>query len=81
MSEKKTDYSRLKGKIREQYGSQKAFAEAIGVKPSGLSLRLAGKRAFKSKDIETVVEALGLTVEDIPAYFFTAEDAKTRPQG
>ncbi len=65
------DYSKLKGKIREIFNTQNAFAEAMGMSTTSLSAKLNNKIVFSQKEIENAVKLLKIKKEEIPAYFFT----------
>lgn len=65
------DYSKLRGRIREKFSTQDAFAEAIGIGRVSLSQRLNGKLDFTQKEINASCEALDINKRDIPVYFFT----------
>lgn len=65
------DYSKLRGKIKEVFGTQDAFAETIGIGRVSLSQRLTGKLDFTQNEINSACDALGLDKSDIPVYFFT----------
>ena len=67
------DYSMLRGKIVEKYGSQKDFAKAIGLSPHTMSNRLNGKKPFTQPEICKIGEMLGIETEDLWRYFFTAK--------
>ena len=64
------DYSKLRGRIVEIFGSQNEFAKAMVWSERTLSLKLTGKRPWKQQDICRAISLLKLTEEDIPAYFF-----------
>lgn len=64
------DYSKLRGKIKEVFGTQDAFAEAIGIGRVSLSQRLTGKLDFSQNEINSACESLGLDKSEIPMYFF-----------
>ncbi len=64
-------YNKLRGKIREVFGTQEAFAEAIGLSKSGLSMRLNGKVKWTADEIENAKNALGFEAAEIGAYFFS----------
>ena len=64
-------YAKLRGKIREVFGTQEAFAEAIGVSKAGLSMRLNGKIRWTADEIEKAKNALGFEAAEISDYFFT----------
>ena len=71
MTEVKFDYSKLRGKIREIFRTQSAFAEAMGISSTSLSAKLNNNVEFTQKEIDKAVELLKIAKEDIPAYFFT----------
>lgn len=65
------DYSKLKGRIVEKYGSQAEFAKAMNWSERTLSQKITGKIAWKQTDICMGIELLGLSESDIQEYFFT----------
>lgn len=65
------DYSKLKGKIVEIFGTQAEFATKMGWSERTLSLKMNGIRNWKQCDICKAVKLLGLAAEQIPVYFFT----------
>lgn len=65
------DYSKLRGKIVEVFGTQSACAKRLNVSERTLSLKLNGRIFFSQDDILRLSDALGLTECDIPIYFFT----------
>ena len=65
------DYSKLIGRIIEKFKTQKAFAKAMKLSANTLYNKVSGKIEFKSSEMYRAVKLLGLTVEDIPEYFFT----------
>ena len=69
----KYDFSKLRGKIVEVYGKQEAFAKAVGLSARSLSLKLNNERYFKPNEISKAIGLLGLSLSDIPDYFFTPE--------
>lgn len=64
------DYSRLKGKIVEKYGSNAKFAEGMGWSERTLSLKLNNKVAWKQPEMAKAIAILSLDENDIPDYFF-----------
>lgn len=72
----KYDFSKLRGKIRELFGKDEAFAKAMNLSTRSLSLKLTGERYFKPPEISRAIELLQLQPSDIPAYFFTVEVQK-----
>ena len=67
------DYSKLRGRIVEKYGSQSDFAKAFGCSERTLSLKMNGKISWKQSEMLKVLSLLGLSGEDIHDYFFTLE--------
>lgn len=65
------DYSKLRGKIREIYKTQEAFANAMGCSTATISSKLNCNVDFTQDEIAKAVAALRLSMEDIPTYFFT----------
>ncbi|WP_236894818.1 DUF739 family protein [Clostridium beijerinckii] len=70
------DYSKLRGKIKEVYGTQDKFAKALGIGRVSLSQRLNNVLDFSQEEINNSCGILGITKEDIPAYFFTLKVQK-----
>ena len=64
------DFSKLRGRIKEQFGSEKALAEALGWAQGRLSARLNNKIQFDSEEIVLIARLLNIPDEEIGAYFF-----------
>lgn len=64
------DYSKLRGRIKEKFGTQDAFADAIGIGRVSLSKRLNNQLEFSQEEMKKAAASLMLPVEEIPAYFF-----------
>lgn len=64
------NYSKLRGRITELFGTQKVFATAVGFTSTRVSLILNGRAFLDQKSIEKWVEALKIEPEEIGAYFF-----------
>lgn len=67
------NYAKLRGKIREVFNTQSAFAQAMGMSTTSLSEKLNNKVEFTQKEIEKAVELLDIQKEEIPVYFFTVQ--------
>lgn len=67
------NYSKLRGRIIEMYGSQRSFAKAMNVSERTLSLKMSGKRTWKQSEICLAVKLLGISDDAIKDYFFTIE--------
>lgn len=64
------DYSKLKGRIKEKYGTQENFAKAIGKTQTTTSFKINGKRLWNQEEIIKAIELLDLSKDDIVEYFF-----------
>lgn len=67
------DFSRLKGRIAEKFGTRAAFASHLGMQPSALSNRLNGATHFRADEILTICQpdCLDIDAQEVSAYFFT----------
>lgn len=65
------DYSKLAGRIKEKYGSQKAFSDALGVSEASLSNKMTGIYYFSQAEIEKSIRLLDLEPGSVSDYFFT----------
>lgn len=64
-------YAKLRGRIKEKYGTQANFADAMGMDKSTLSLKLNGKSDWTSPEIEKACVLLEIPFAEAHAYFFT----------
>lgn len=62
-------YRKLRGLIREKFGTQASFAAAIGMSRTTLSAKLNGKTDWARAEIEMACRLLGISAEDIPVIF------------
>lgn len=65
------DYSKLRGKIREVFGTQEEFAKAMNISAATVSDKLNNKTDWTQKEIDTIVKLLNIPKDRIPIYFFT----------
>jgi transcriptional regulator with XRE-family HTH domain len=72
------DYSKLRGRIVEKYGSISAFAKATNVSFVTASNRLNNKTEWKSSDIMEAAEVLDIALDDVRDYFFTPKQRSAR---
>ena len=73
MSERKTfNYSKLRGRMVEMFGTIGETAEAAGIRRDMLSMALNGRRAFTQAEIATLSATLEIPSEEVGLYFFTA---------
>lgn len=68
------DYSKLRGRIKERFGTQDRFAAALGIGRVSLSQRLNNSLGFSQEEILRAAELLGIPTEEIPAYFFRVSE-------
>ena len=73
------DYSFLRGRIVERYGTNRNFACAIGISHVTLSLKLQNRISFRQAEMMKIAELLKLKDEEIRKAFFTP--AKERKGG
>lgn len=64
------NYSKLRGRIIEKFGSQGNFSKALDMSEHTLSVKLNSKRFFTQVEISNISKLLDISIEDIPAYFF-----------
>lgn len=62
--------SKLRGAIRAEYGTQKAFARAMGINTSTLSHKLCGRTEWTHGEIAKACSLLGIPLEEAYIYFF-----------
>lgn len=65
------DFSKLKGRIVEKYGSQTAFVKAFGISENSFSLKMNNKVRFSANDIVRITEMLEIEKSEVGTYFFT----------
>lgn len=71
------DFSKLKGRIKEIYGTQSEFAIAMLMNEATLSKKLNNIVEFSPKEIVRACILLCIKLEDIKLYFFTLKVQKT----
>ena len=67
------NYRKLKGRIVEIYGTQSAFAEAMGKSERAISLKLNNKVKFDQDEIELACSLLHIPIDHAHVYFFTVD--------
>lgn len=63
-------YLKLRARIKEKYGTEGKFAEALGLSQMSVSRKFNDKTQFSSDDIRTWCELLEIPIEDSGLYFF-----------
>lgn len=64
------NYPKLRGRIKEMYGTETNFAKKIGKSKQWLSVILNKKKELKKSDIELFVKNLNIDSSEINVYFF-----------
>ena len=64
------DYSKLRGAIREKFGTQDAFAKALGISYASLNAKLNGRTEWKTNEIVKACQLLDIPLEQAHEYFF-----------
>lgn len=64
-------YAKLRGAIRERFGSECVLAVKLGMNPVTLSKKLNGKADWKKKEIERTLEYLVIPRSEVYDYFFS----------
>lgn len=73
-------YAKLRGKIKEVFGTIQAFADAMMLDTSTISAKLNNKSTWKREDIELACELLNIPIEEVYLYFFTQKVGKAQLQ-
>ena len=68
-------YNKLRGAIREKYGTQDNFAKALGMARATLNLKLSNTTEFTQSEILTVSKLLGAE-NNFDEYFFCLDVSK-----
>lgn len=64
------NYSKLEGRIKEKFNTQKNIAEHLSFGNTSLSQKLNNRVAFSQADILEVAKVLDISGEEISEYFF-----------
>ena len=71
MARPKFSYSKLKGRIVEKCGTQRAFAELLGISECSLTSKLRGNTFFSQPEMFRAIDILDIDPNDVTLYFFT----------
>lgn len=72
----KFDYRRLRGRIREVFGTETKFAKKLGISRTSMSQRMNNASEFSATEILNASRLLEIPAADIPDYFFSEEVQK-----
>lgn len=64
------DYSKLRGRIKEIFGTEYAFADAMGKNRSTMSQMLNNQSEWSRTDVDTACALLNIDFGEIKPYFF-----------
>lgn len=67
------NYSKLRGRIIEKFGTLGEFSKAMKWSERTNGLKLNGRVEWKQNEIITATRLLGIKSEDIDVYFFDVE--------
>lgn len=67
-------YAKLRGKIREVFGNQEAFANAMEMDKATLSSKLTNKTDWKREEIEKACGLLNIPIYELHEYFFCSKN-------
>ncbi len=68
-SEVSFDYSKLRGRIVEKYGSITAFSKHVKIDYPAVIRKMNGGTNFSQKDIINWCKLLDIDINDVPDYF------------
>lgn len=63
-------YRKLRGRITEVFGTQAAFALALGISKNSVSKKLTGKTEFSQSDVERWAELLHINRCEYGEFFY-----------
>lgn len=66
-------YAKLRGRIVEKFGTQGAFAEAMGWRDALLSAKLNNKSEWAFSEVMKACELLDIPLSEAHLYFFCAK--------
>jgi hypothetical protein len=69
-------FAKLKGRVREVYGTDAAFAQAMGISKAAMSMRLNNKCQWSVEDVRRAINLLNIPETEIGVYFFASEVPK-----
>ncbi len=66
------NYDKLKGKIKEKFGTQENFAKAMELSNTSVSFKLNNKSEWSQQEISKAARLLEIADNEISLYFFAA---------
>lgn len=65
----KFDYSKLRGRIREYFGTESKFADEMGISTVSIGAKLNNKVGFKNSEIFKACDLLKIDLKNAGDYF------------
>lgn len=75
------EYAKLRGRIKEIFGTISAFADAMGKDVSTISAKLNNNSPWTREEIEKACKLLMIPIEEVHLYFFTQKVGKSQFEG
>ena len=69
-------YSKLRGRIKEVYGTQMSFAIAMDMNPATLSLKLSGKVDWTRAEMEKACSLLSIPMYEMHVFFYCPKNCE-----
>ena len=70
------DYSKLRGRIVEKYGTLDSFAKAVGMSSHSLSNKMNNRKYWKQTEIAKAMKVLSIPVAKMNDYFFSEKSSQ-----
>lgn len=70
------DYSKLKGKVREVFGTNEEYAHFLGISEASLYEKYKSNSYFNQNQIDKSINRFNESPEMIPIYFFAKKVEK-----
>lgn len=74
------DYKKLRGRIKEKFGTQAEFSKRLGISEVSVSNKLNNVVDWGQEEMEHAISVLDIPESDIHAYFFTHKVEKNSTQ-
>ena len=72
---------KLKARIAEKFGTQKAFAQAIGASRSAVCRYLKEGHDWRGSTLIKAIRVLEIPQEEVDSYFFVPKVTQMEPKG
>lgn len=75
------DYSKLRGRIIEYYGTQECFSKAMNLSLQSISYKLNNRVPWRQQEIDLACTRLNIKPTQIREYFFKKKVEKNLTEG